>query len=199
VIKRSFIERSDSALFRCAHTLRRSYYSAALRIFTTFIFARHYSLRSLFLCARSLRSLCIYRSARSVAALHRSLRYWSRRSYLRSSVAAHIHYVHICSLTIRCAHCSLVCTFAPLTYYQVRCAFAALMTAYLSRYARHFAVPMSLRSMSIARVSLLTRCAHCLVAMSLRSCNSTDASWRSCGASLRVLFLELRSAKNIPL
>jgi hypothetical protein len=143
---------------------------------------------------------------RSVATLHRCA--YSLRSYLL------VHYsLRSCSLFAALAHYSLrsyvrfapMCvrsalTIAPLkcsrsSLYQVRSAIAALMPRSLIRFAH----PDSLRS------TLIDRCAHIRVSCVLATrcararLDKTDASWRSCGASLRVLFLELRSAKNIPL
>jgi hypothetical protein len=77
------------------------------------------SLRSYLLRYLAALVRCLFISLRSILAAHMfaalsicyariSLRYVLRSS-LRS-IAAHIHYVHICSLTIRCAHCSLYCS-----------------------------------------------------------------------------------------
>jgi hypothetical protein len=103
----------------------RSYVAAllvnvALAMLAPLLFIRYAHM----LLVMSLRSLsrAHIRSACSYSAL--SLR----------SIAAHIHYVHICSFTIRCAHCSL-------------CAHRSLsLTLILSRCARYSLHICSLRS-----------------------------------------------------
>jgi hypothetical protein len=108
----------------------------------------------------ALYSLCSYRAplaiaARNIAALNYLLVslaalmiLLSLRSYLRCAA-------HILSLRSIIFARSLLASLVFTILHQVRCANRyRSCSAYLSRYARHFAVPMSLRSMSIARVSL---------------------------------------------
>jgi hypothetical protein len=133
VIKRSFIERSDSALYRSAHTLRLCCYSAALRIFTPFIFAR------------SLLASLVFTIVRA--------------SHLAPS-----------ALINRCALNALTC----LATLDTRCV-------------------QSLRSCPIARVSLYLFSLRSSLANCIAALNVSLTDLRSCGASLRVVFLELRS------
>jgi hypothetical protein len=122
------------------------------------------------------------------AALIISLRIFTSFIFARSLLAALV-FTYVASLLVpfRCATLSTQCV-------QYRCAQLPLLIALLALSLRSIArfAYCSLRSCDSLRSlsRMLCRCAHtCL----------TDASWRSCGASLRVLFLELRSAKNIPL
>jgi hypothetical protein len=102
-----------------------------------------YSLRSYISCVHSLRSFS----------------YWSLRSMYSAlslrSIAAHIHCVHICSLTIRCAHCSLyVRSIAHISLrsmfahvFAIRCAHACLNSLRSSKYwSLSLLTLMSLRS-----------------------------------------------------
>jgi hypothetical protein len=170
VIKRSFIERSDSALFRCAHTLRRYYYSAlraahihyvhiCSSLFAALIvpmcslttFALYLSLCSLCRCAPSLASLLV---ATLLSPLLRRCAY-SLRSYLlahyslRSLFAClHVRSAHLLpsALCIRCAHdCLLVSLRSTL-----RCAHVATLHVHRSCLALN-----SLRSLSRCYVAAL--------------------------------------------
>jgi hypothetical protein len=106
------------------------------------------SLRSLALCARMF-----------VVSLHSAL--------LR--IAAHIHYVHICSFTIRCAHCSLYslsynCSLHRSLYYRIRSAHTNVCSLLYVRSIAHYTIVFALLILTYVRSiyylvrALVTRC-----------------------------------------
>jgi hypothetical protein len=149
-IERSEIERSDSE-----RSERPTPFICIARSHIHYV----HNVRSL---TRNVRSLTI--SLRSMFA--RSLLLCRFAPYLRSCLAAHIHYVHICSFTIRCAHCSLFARSLRSLLPSVL-TIAALNDRVLVRSARSlvlFAALIILRSLASLNcvAALITRSAHCL-------------------------------------